>query len=182
MAPAAAPRGLLGTRSAFALRPPPFLRPLVDGRHPPFFGGGRHAAVMIAGRIMFYVGVATAVTEMPVAVRPLARSLTVIASYFSRPRVARFDKHTRMHARGERSGRVTALAKCTRELDISHDFRGCLNEHLEYIRENIFVHYKDLMKRANVNEFIILLATLAKLRLKTHFCSVTFDGEVLAVI
>jgi len=34
---------------------------------------GRHAAVMIAGRIMFYVGVATAVTEMPS--RPLARSL-----------------------------------------------------------------------------------------------------------
>lgn len=128
MAPAAAPRGLLGTRSAFALRPPPFLRPLVDGRHPPFFGGGgRHAAVMIAGRIMFYVGVATAVTEMPVAVRPLARSLTVIASYFSRPRVARFDKHTRMHARGERSGRVTLLAKMyARESDIPHDFRGCV--------------------------------------------------------
>lgn len=32
---------------------------------PLFREGKRHAAVMIAGRIMFYVGVATAVTEMP---------------------------------------------------------------------------------------------------------------------
>jgi len=106
MAPAAAPRGLLGTRSAFApsVPPPPRTRPFCAPSSTdaiPRFSGGRHAAVMIAGRIMFYVGVATAVTEMPVAVRPLARSLTVIASYFSRPRVARFDKHTRMHARGE---------------------------------------------------------------------------------
>lgn len=118
MAPAAAPRGLLGTRSALALRPPPpppalFAPPSSTDAIPRFSGGGRHAAVMIAGRIMFYVGVATAVTEMPVAVRPLARSLTVIASYFSWPRVARFDKHTRMHAR-TRSGRITALAKRTR--------------------------------------------------------------------
>lgn len=87
MAPAAAPRGLLGTRNAlppalFALLPPPSdVIPLFRGRH---------AAVMIAGRIMFYVGVVTAVTEMLVA----ARSPAVIASYFSRPRAARFDKHT----------------------------------------------------------------------------------------
>lgn len=94
---------------------------------------------MIAGRIMFYVGVATAVTEMPVAVRPLARSLTVIASYFSRPRVARFDKHTRMHARGERS-RYGSGVLYVRVRYISHDFRGCLNERLEYIRESVFVH------------------------------------------
>lgn len=79
MAPAAAPRGLLGTRSALALRPRAlFAAPVVDGRHPPFSvgagnEGGRHAAVMIAGRIMFYVGVATAVTEMPVAACSLAR-------------------------------------------------------------------------------------------------------------
>jgi len=78
MAPAAAPRGLLGTRSALALRPRALFATPVDGRHPPFSAdagdeGGRHAAVMIAGRIMFYVGVATAVTEMPVAARSLAR-------------------------------------------------------------------------------------------------------------
>jgi len=70
---------------------------------------------MIAGRIMFYVGVATAVTEMPVAVRPLARSLTVIASYFSRPRVARFDKHTHVCTHAESGYGGDALRRNVRE-------------------------------------------------------------------
>lgn len=128
MAPAAAPRGLLGTRSALPLcpprpRPPALFAPTRRRTSSPFFGEASRSGN--DSRAHYVLRGSGNSRDRNARCRSLACSLTVIASYFSRPRAARFDKHTRVrtYAFTHSRGAHVTFAKRAREKDISHDFR-----------------------------------------------------------